>query len=52
MSGEVQSVVFAENQVFLRVNNREVSLDNVMAIHQPEKVEKILDNINLAKADE
>ena len=52
MSGEVQSVVFAENQVFLKVNNREVSLDNVKAIHQPEKIEKILDNINLAKADE
>jgi flagellar basal-body rod modification protein FlgD len=47
--GEVQSVMFAENQVFLRVNNREVPLENVRAIHQPEK---ITGNINLTKADE
>lgn len=46
LSGEVQSVIFAENQVFLRVNNREVALDNVIAVHQPEKISG---NINLTE---
>jgi flagellar basal-body rod modification protein FlgD len=47
--GEVQSVMFAENQIFLRVNNRDVPLENVRAIHQPEKISE---NINLTKAEE
>jgi len=49
VSGEVQSVMFAENQIFLRVNDREVALGNVKVIHN---TEKNLENINLAKADE
>ena len=49
VSGEVQSVMFAENQIFLRVNDREVALDNVKIIHN---AEKFSENINLAKADE
>ena len=48
VSGKVQSVTFAENQIFLRVNNRDVALENVRAIHQPEKN---LENINFAKAE-
>ena len=47
--GEVQSVMFAENQVFLKVDNREVPLESVRAIHQPEKISE---NINLTKAAE
>ena len=49
VSGEVQSVMFAANQVFLRVNNNEIALGNVVAVHQPEKNSE---NINLAKAEE